>query len=589
MCGIAGAINYKKDAEGISLSLNQSIIHRGPDDQSVYIDKNNNICLTMTRLSIIGLTEGRQPKISDDEKVIVFFNGEIFNYKELNKIFFKNKNFKSDTEIILNMYLLFDLSMLKHLNGMFAISIYDKRKNKLFLIRDRFGIKPIYYYKKNKHFMYSSEINTIKNLNNNLDINEESISDYLSLGVTGKKNTIYKNVNKLGAGEVAIYDLNHNSLKIKKWYFFKLRNNKIKSYNEAIEFTKEKITQSVDLWSTSDVPICFLLSGGFDSSLLSSIYNSSNSGKINTFSLGFSDKKYDEWNELEVSNSLAKKINSNHNNIIINVNNLLDELDEMVLSLGEPYGGGLPSWYIFKEISKKTKVAISGTGGDELFGNYNRYYNMKNIYGSNSITFNKKILEEGYCFNKHYNANDNWKSRYLNFNFKKRNIVNDYYSKLNKFNFKSLQKKIGYLDIETQLCDEFLYITDKFSMAHSLEVRTPYLDHELVESIYSLNENFRTSEKIYKPLLREIGKQFLTKKYYDFPKHGFSFPLSIWMRGKLKKKVEKSIGKKNLAKIDLINPKFYDDFVSKMFKGDNNNIQLIWNVFMLHEWMRVHA
>ena len=312
MCGIAGAINYEKDAESISLNLNQSIIHRGPDDQSVYFDKNHNICLTMTRLSIIGLSEGRQPKISDDKKVIVFFNGEIFNYKELNKIFFKNKNFKSDTEIILNMYLLFGLGMLRHLNGMFAISIYDKRKNQLLLIRDRFGIKPIYYYKKNKHFMYSSEINTIKNLNNNLDINKESISDYLSLGVTGKKNTIYKNVNKLGAGEVAIYDLNHNSLKIKKWYFFKLRNNKIKSYNEAIEFTKEKIKQSVNLWSTSDVPICFLLSGGFDSSLLSSIYNSSNSGKINTFSLGFSNKMYSKWNELDVSNSLVKKIKYNN-------------------------------------------------------------------------------------------------------------------------------------------------------------------------------------------------------------------------------------------------------------------------------------
>ena len=117
---------------------------------------------------------------------------------------------------------------------------------------------------------------------------------------------------------------------------------------------------------------------------------------------------------------------------------------------------GLPSWYIFKEISKKTKVAISGTGGDELFGNYNRYYNMKNFYNSKLFSFNKKILEEGYCFNKHYNANDKWKSKYLNFNFKKRKIVNDYYSKLNKFNFESLQKKIGYLDIETQLCDEFL-------------------------------------------------------------------------------------------------------------------------------------
>ena len=583
MCGIAGIINTKKNLRKTISSLNLSIKHRGPDDSGYYFDFNKNIALTMSRLSIIGLDEGKQPKISNDQKIILFFNGEIYNYKNLNKSFFPKYKFKSDTDILLVMYEKFGLKMMDFLNGMFSISIYDLRKNKIFLIRDRFGIKPLYYYHKNV-FVFSSEINSIKKIfSNEMDIEKESISDYLSLGCTEGKNTIYKNVHKLMPGEYLTYDIKSKRVKSTKWYFFKKRINNFNNLNEAAEFTENEIKKSLKLWTVSDVPICFLLSGGLDSGILSSVYNKINQDKINTFSLGFEQKQLKKWDEISVANTLAKKLKSNHRNIILKVDDLLDQLFKMINILGEPYGGGLPNWYIFKEISKNSKVAISGTGGDEIFGNYNRYFNM---FNNKKIKFDKNCFKNNYFFNKNYEATDHWKKNYLQFEFIKNKLPNKYYKMLNEENFNNLKKKISFLDIKTQLNNEFLYITDKFSMAHSLEVRTPYLDHELVENIYGIQEKFRMSNLVYKPLLKNLGNKYLTKSYLNFPKHGFSIPLSIWMRGKLKKLVLSYVGKKNLRSEGLINEKFYDDYVVTMLNGENKNIQLIWNIFMLHAWLK---
>ena len=583
MCGIAGIINTKKNLRKTISSLNLSIKHRGPDDSGYYFDFNKNIALTMSRLSIIGLDEGKQPKISNDQKIILFFNGEIYNYKNLNKSFFPKYKFKSDTDILLVMYEKFGLKMMDFLNGMFSISIYDLRKNKIFLIRDRFGIKPLYYYHKNV-FVFSSEINSIKKIfSNEMDIEKESISDYLSLGCTEGKNTIYKNVHKLMPGEYLTYDIKSKRVKSTKWYFFKKRINNFNNLNEAAEFTENEIKKSLKLWTVSDVPICFLLSGGLDSGILSSVYNKINQDKINTFSLGFEQKQLKKWDEISVANTLAKKLKSNHRNIILKVDDLLDQLFKMINILGEPYGGGLPNWYIFKEISKNSKVAISGTGGYEIFGNYNRYFNM---FNNKKIKFDKNCFKNNYFFNKNYEATDHWKKNYLQFEFIKNKLPNKYYKMLNEENFNNLKKKISFLDIKTQLNNEFLYITDKFSMAHSLEVRTPYLDHELVENIYGIQEKFRMSNLVYKPLLKNLGNKYLTKSYLNFPKHGFSIPLSIWMRGKLKKLVLSYVGKKNLRSEGLINEKFYDDYVVTMLNGENKNIQLIWNIFMLHAWLK---
>ena len=584
MCGIAGIINYKKDLKKIINSLNLSIKHRGPDEDGFYFDKDENIALTMTRLSVIGLNDGSQPKISENKEIIVFFNGEIYNYKELNKIYFPKLNIKSDTEILLRMYEKFGLNMLNSLNGMFSICIYDKRKKKIFLVRDRFGIKPLYYYK-NKSFVFSSEINSIKKVfGNELKISLESVSDYLSLGCTDGKSTIYKNVLKVDPGEYIVYDLKSKNLKCVKWYVFKKKRILVNSLNEAAEFAEENIKKSLKLWTVSDVPICFLLSGGLDSGVLSSVYNKISKVKINTFSLGFSQKKLQKWNELDIANTLAKKINSNHKNIDLKIDDLLGKIFKMIKTLGEPYGGGLPNWHIFEEIGKKSKVAISGTGGDEIFGNYDRYFRF--IAGSEG-KFDKKLFKLFYFFNKNYTADDMWKNKYLSFDFHKNKLPNKFFNLVNQMGFKNLKKNISFLDIKTQLNNEFLYVTDKFSMAHSLEVRTPYLDHQLVENVYGIPEEFRMSKTSYKPLLRKIGKKYLPKEYLNFPKHGFNIPLSVWMRGKLKKTVISYLCKKNLNREGLINETFYDDYVQKMFHGDNSNIPLIWNVFMLHAWLKI--
>ena len=584
MCGIAGIVNYKKDLKKTINSLNLSIKHRGPDENGFYFDKDENIALTMTRLSIIGLDDGCQPKISEDKNIIIFFNGEIYNYKELNKIYFPKLHIKSDTEILLRMYEKFGLNMLNSLNGMFSICIYNKKKKKIFLVRDRFGIKPLYYYK-NKNFIFSSEINSIKKVfGNELEISKESVSDYLSLGCTDGKNTIYKNVHKVDPGNYVTYDVRSKNLKCIKWYNFKKKTILINNLNEAAEFAEDNIKRSLKLWTVSDVPICFLLSGGLDSGVLSSVYNKISKERINTFSLGFKQKKLEKWNEIDIANTLVKKINSNHKNIDLKIDDLLSKISEMIKILGEPYGGGLPNWYIFKEIAKKSKVAISGTGGDELFGNYDRYFRF--IAGSKG-KFDKKLFKLFYFFNKNYVADDVWKKKYLNFDFNKNKLPNKFFNMVNQMGLKNFKKNISFLDIKTQLNNEFLYITDKFSMAHSLEVRTPYLDHQLVENIYGIPEEFRMSETSYKPLLRKIGKKYLPKEYLNFPKHGFSIPLSIWMRGKLKKTVISYLGKRNLNREGLINHRFYSDYVEKMFYGDNSNIQLIWNVFMLHAWLKI--
>ena len=584
MCGIAGIVNYKKDLKKTINILNLSIKNRGPDENGFYFDEDENLALTMTRLSIIGLNDGSQPKISQDKNIIFFFNGEIYNYKELNKDYFPKLNIKSDTEVLLRMYEKFGLNMLNNLNGMFSICIYDKKKKKIFLIRDRFGIKPLYYYK-NKNFVFSSEINSIKKVfGKELKISKESVSDYLSLGCTDGKNTIYKNVFKVNPGEYTVYDLKSKNIKCLKWYTFKKKKFLIKSLNEAAEFAEENIKRSLKLWTVSDVPICFLLSGGLDSGILSSIYNKISKERINTFSLGFTQKKLQKWNEINVANTLVKKINSNHKNIDLKIDDLLSKISEMIKVLGEPYGGGLPNWHIFQEIAKKSKVAISGTGGDEIFGNYDRYFRF--ISGSKG-KYDKKLFKLFYFFNKNYVADDVWKNKYLSFNFNKNKLPNKFFNLIQKMGLQGLKKNMSFLDIKTQLNNEFLYITDKFSMAHSLEVRTPYLDHQLVENVYGIPEKYRISETNYKPLLKKIGKKYLPKEYLNFPKHGFSIPLSIWMRGKLKKTVISYLCKDNLNREGLINGKFYDDYVQKMFQGDNSNIQLIWNVFMLHAWLKI--
>ena len=587
MCGIAGIVGEKYQIKEKLELLNKSIIHRGPDDKGFYLDKNFLIGLTSTRLSIIGLKEGTQPKISDDKKVIVFFNGEIFNYKELiTKYLNKKKKIKSDTEVVLELYSKFGISFLNKLNGMFAISIYDKNKKALYLIKDRFGIKPLYYSTINKKIIFSSEINSILSLiKGEKKLNMQGVSNYITMGFVNSPNTIYENIYKI---EPATYlKINLSNLKFikKKWWKISGKKKITSTKNNLlIKKIENQIIKSVKLWSVSDVPISFLLSGGFDSGLITAIYSKYNKKKLSTYSYVFNKKKtYDRWNESETINDFLKKYKSTHKNYYFNQSNFIKELTGIISHLGEPFGGGLPSWYLLKEVSKSHKVTLTGVGGDELFGNYNRPFK---ILSKNKDCYNFDNFKKYYFYNKFYLADHNFKKKFTYLNL---STLEDpslkYFNqfKMRRKNFSRINN-LSLIDFDLGLSDDYLYYNDRFSMAHSVELRTPYLDHKLVELMFQIPSKQRINKKIYKPLLRKISKKYLPDSYFTQKKKGFSVPLSEIMRNKFKKKVLYYLSKKQLEKVGIIKPIFYDSFVDPLIKGKNDNIALVWHVLIFQIW-----
>ena len=558
--------------------MNNTTLHRGPDDTGVYINKRDKIALGMNRLAILGLKTGSQPMYSKDKKKILVFNGEIFNFNELCKKYL-NKSYQSDTKTLLDLFCKYGPKCLDFLNGMFAFAFYDLNKKKVYIGRDRFGIKPLYYFSKNK-FIFSSEVKALKKiLNSSLNIDFQNISNYITLNHSHGDNTIYKDIKKLPPGHYIEFSLKKNFFDIKKWYYPKYSPQVFKNKKECIEIADHQIKKSLNLWTKSDVPISFLLSGGMDSGLLTKMYSEKINEKINNISLAFKTKGEEKWNEINTINKLVKDINSNHKTIFFDSKIFLNDFNKIISSLDEPYGGGLPSWFVFKQISKNFKVAISGTGGDEIFGNYNRYFKLKAIKKKIGITrFNE------YFYNLYF-SNNRWKKKYTNLKIYPE-TSDTFYKNIHKTNFKNSSKKFSMLDFNTQLKDEFLYITDLFSMKHSLEVRTPYLDHELVELIYNMPERYRISKSIYKPILRSIGKKILPKEYIDQSKKGFSLPLSHYMRGMLKPYIEEYFSKKNIEQLGVMKFDFVEHYVKPMLKGENKHIQLIWNILILQIWAK---
>ena len=382
MCGINGSLIYKEKSllENIN-SMNNLIIHRGPDDDGVFHETNKSysVALGMRRLSIIDLSNGNQPMNSDDEKVIIVFNGEIYNYKVLkSKLEAKNTTFKtnSDTEVILKMYLEFGVHSFSQLDGMFAFSIYDKRVNKLFIARDFFGEKPLYYSNVEGNFIWGSELKSVKSqLNFYPEISKKGLELFFSLTYIPAPYTIYDGVSKLEPNNYIEYAIEEKMLSIHQIQK-KTVNENLKfdgTFDEAKQKTKELIEESVYHRSISDVPIGTFLSGGVDSSIVTHCLAKNTESKINTFSIGFEKKSFDETDKSRV---VAKLINSNHHEFIINEQSLTSNLDEILENFDEPFAdaSALPTYLVSKKTREHVKVALTGDGGDEVFGGYNKYY-----------------------------------------------------------------------------------------------------------------------------------------------------------------------------------------------------------------------
>jgi asparagine synthase (glutamine-hydrolysing) len=591
MCGILGFTN-KNFSEDLNY-LTSLQKHRGPDSNGLF--KDGNISLIHNRLSILDVKGGSQPM--QDDKNIIVYNGEIFNAPDLREelekkgIKFKSKN--SDTEVLLKLYKYKKFKMLEDLNGMFSFVIYDKIKNILFGAVDKFSIKPMYYFNKNSNFIFASELKTILSFKNvSKEISLKNINYYFNLQYSPFDETIYKDIKKLTNSSYFVYDLNEKKFINKKYkYIPKSIVPHISNYEQAVGTSKNFVEESVKRWMLSDVSVSCSLSGGLDSSLIASIYSKYSSKKIDTITVGFeSDNSL--FDERVYAKKVSKFLNTDHNEVIINPDTILDDMDLIFDNLSEPYGGSLASWYIYKNLNHH-KVIFTGTGADELFGNYGKWkqYSLSEIFFKNLIYSIK---------NQEFS---NFKNNYHGFLYKKifyqeelKSILNEefYCDKdvsleiqklVNLSKKKDPKKLIQEIDLNLQLPGEFLYITDRLSMLNSIEARTPFLDLELFNHISTLNSKYYGGLLNSKKLLKDIAKDYLPNEIINRRKKGFVLPKKQWLKKNLLGLLKFYSSENFIKSQGIFKPNKIQELV-KIFLSNNNDFltERIWTFFIFQFW-----
>jgi len=594
VCGILGIIGKKSRSFEYLKKLNDIQSHRGPDDWGVYQDEKSGVALAMTRLAIIDIADGNQPFAMKNGNLIIVFNGEVYNNLEL-RLELTNRGEKfltnhSEVETIGTLYNIYGENMLDKLNGMFSLAIYDKQQQQIFVARDRFGIKPLYFFSDTNNFVFSSELKIIVECaDKNLEIDKQSVVNYFSLGYVLTPKTIYENVSQLEPAHWLKFSIQSGSTEKKRWWKQQYVKNNSISKGDWPTIVRKGLEGAIKRWTTSDVPISYQLSGGLDSSSLVTLAAQMSSKRIKTYSVGFEGLGEENWNEMIIARDVAKKIGSEHREIVLEPNLLIEALGKMVAHLEQPYAGGLPSWEIFKEISKNEKVAINGSGGDEIFGNYHRGETLLKLIGKKRFeSFQKVEFEEFLDFFKYRFSII--KGAELNHVIqtegmpKFHSTPKEMFERFNESVELDIEDRATKIAIETQMSDEFLMMIDRFSMAHSLEVRTPYLDNEFVDLVLSIPNKIKVEYKNYKSMLKKACKNFLPNSALIAKKRGFSIPLSLWMRKPLRSIVNDLLNPSELKKEGFLNPVFYEKYVKPMLEGDNSNISLIWSVLMFQMW-----
>lgn len=541
MCGYIGKVSFNSIDHNQLKIANDLMICRGPDNTSSYIDKFNNInySLLFNRLKIVDLSDNaNQPMLSEDSNYLVMFNGEIYNHSELRHELkkiganFKTKN--SDTEVVLNGFRYLGKDFIQKLRGQFSICFIDKNKNKAYLVSDRLNQKPLYYFLQNETLTFSSNLRSLLKSIKHYSIDEKYINEYLMYGIVSSPNTIFKDIFKMMPGQIIEVEIERSKFNVNKNVYWDpkdhIDNNKF-SKDQFFEIFEE----SIQIRKNADVPIANFLSGGIDSTSIIKSLNDKNE-EINSFSVVFNEEKY---NEQKWSRLVAEKYKTNHVEINASVDLDIDQISSALNSLDEPYSDPsvIPSYLISKKISKHYKVAISGDGGDELLGGYQRTniaIKNKSLISdliSKLYKFYPGILGSGNFFlSKSKNLNLLYESFFKDEKFF--NLLKIKNTHLNQIicidesldDFKSLLLQ----DYQYYLPEMMMFKIDRTSMQNSLEVRSPFVDHKLVEYVLSTSldiNGLNIDKNILKNyLLKDFGTEFTTRR-----KKGFVFDLESWV------------------------------------------------------------
>lgn len=623
MCGICGFAGKQNITVEQLAAMNDTMYHRGPDDhgEEIYeMKKGYYVGLAQRRLSILDLSAlGHQPMHSKNGRISLVFNGEIYNFREL-KEELSDYPFCSncDTEVILAAYLKWGIDCAKKLNGMFAIAVFDRETDEVYLFRDRIGKKPLYYFWENGNLVFASELKPImKYPGFPKKIRKEILPRYLYQQYISGPDTIFEHVYKVEPGGVVKFSYG----KVEKWKYWDLkevykekRKNPPKSFEQAKEELNEILKQAVARRMIADVPLGTFLSGGYDSSLVTAIAQHLSKEPVKTFSIGFTEEKY---NEAGYAKEVASYLGCDHTEAYIGEEEMLSLIDSIPKYYDEPFADSseLPSMLVSELAKKKVTVAISGDGGDEFFCGYQIYTKVLQAQKLDKIGAVAGAVGDFFHVTDKYpfkvrviakNRKKDAKTQLIAGNYLQvaeqmikgagtGKSVPCYYDFETKYQEKNWQERRMLLDMETYLTEDILCKVDRASMKYSLETRCPILDTDVMEYAFSLPHEFKYKNGMKKRILKEVAYQYIPKEMLDRPKTGFSVPLDQWQRGPLKEQILAVTEPDFLRRQDIFEPAFTMRFLKQyMEKGDGgagsgeNYSRIVWAFFMFQKWYEAY-
>ena len=641
MCGIAGYVAFNRDqsAETLtSLATQQgnAIVHRGPDSGDVYIDESLGVALAHRRLAIIDLSEaGYQPMQSADGSAVIVYNGEIYNAAdtraELQKRGVKFRG-HSDTEVLLEACVMFGVERaIERFVGMFAFAFFDKTNQRLTLVRDRLGIKPLFYTFADNHLIFGSELKAVRaHPHCPTDLDFDGIAAYFRYQYVPTPHSVYRAVKKLPQGSILEIDLNNPGERPQPKPFWSFHEKAIAGFQNQLEASDKHIIDEFDALlrdavtrrMIADVPLGVFLSGGVDSSTVVALMQEASTTPVKTFSIGFDEGQY---NEAKYAAEIAKHLGTEHTELYVSPQQALDVIPNLTEMYDEPYADSsqIPTFLVSQMTREHVTVALSGDGGDELFAGYNRYPTAEQV--ANKITripmpirrslaaiwqaipanvwdslfkvipASRRPMYAGDKVHKFaqaftYDADDFYKRLISIWNHPEEiaaqgseasTLLSD--SVLHE-SLPGLLERMQYWDTMMYMPDDILTKVDRASMAVSLEVRVPIIDHRVVEFAWRLPRHFKVRDGVSKWILREVLYRRVPRELIERPKMGFAVPIDQWFRGPLKQWAGDLLSRDAINRYGLMKAAPIERIWTEHLSGNRNWAALLWNVIMLQSW-----
>jgi len=625
MCGIAGIVNvdpHRMVESGHVLSMLDVIKHRGPNDHGMHIE--NNVGIGMRRLSIIDVAGGHQPISNGDDSIWIVFNGEIYNHEVLRKSLIKEGcvfKTQSDTEVIVKLYEQYGVDCLQQLEGMFAFALWDSRIQQLFVARDRLGIKPLFFHSSTTQFCFASEMKSLLTIEDiNRDIDWTSIDAFFAYGYIPAPHTAYKSIQKLLPGHYMT--IKAGSVSIHQYWDLYFDDKLSCSEDEICEGFIDLLQRSVDDRMMSEVPLGCFLSGGVDSSLIVAMMCADNADAVNTFSMGYGGSVGNFMDERKYASEVSERYKTRHHSFEASPD-IQEILDLTVSAFDEPFADDsiIPTYQICRHAKDQATVILSGLGGDENFSGYERHlgFRISLLFDRLPTGLLERFLmpmvdsikeQKGghYKINhlkrfvsalslsppqryQRYICPTTIKQRSLMYSesirkqidFEKVQLMGHQY--YDKANATDPLDKMFYQDIKMYLPDDLLAMSDRIGMAHSLELRVPFVDHRLVEYCARIPANLKIRGIKKKHLLKKASRKFVPKSVVSHRKQGFASPMASWLRHDLKDYTAQSLNPEHLDRQGVFNSAYVSSIVSDHNSRKSLNDKKIFTLLMAQRWL----